>query len=349
MTDGRINASENGKRGTPSAMSDAVGSRLIGESRVFRDVVNLARRLAKSDLPVMLIGETGTGKELLAEEIHRLSGRRGELVDVNCAAFPRDMVEAMLFGHRRGSFTGAHEDARGLIEAADQGTLFLDELQSLAPEAQPKLLRVLESGEVRRVGETSKRRVRLRTVAAAQPAISERAARGQFRQDLLQRLCGAVIWLPTLAERRGDIPLLAQHFARSLGATSSDLALELLQSYNWPGNVRELRLVVERAACLTDGPVISTDAMLESLRVGISLLAGDSVVADRRLSPKDRVLAVCAAHNWNAAATARALGLGRTTLFKELRSLGISLRATRSLADYRARRIEAHRSSDPAE
>lgn len=329
--------------------SDSAGGLLIGESKAFRDAVALARRLARSDLPLVLVGETGTGKEVLAAEIHRQSGRRGELVDVNCAALPREMIEAMLFGHRRGSFTGAHDDARGLVEAADQGTLFLDELQSLASEAQPKLLRVLESGEVRRVGETGKRRVRLRTVAAAQPSIRARVAKGQFRQDLLQRLAGAVIWLPTLVDRRADIPLLATHFARSLGAAPSDSALDALQEYAWPGNVRELRLVVERAACLTDGPIITAEIMLESLRVGVSLLASSSPASDRSLSPKERVLAVCAAHNWNAAATARALGLGRTTLFKELRSLGISLRETRSLADVRARMIETNGASDSPE
>ncbi len=322
---------------------------LVGDARAFREALALARRLAKSDLPIMLVGETGTGKELFAQEIHRQSDRRGELVDVNCAALPRDMVEAMLFGHRRGSFTGAHEDARGLVEAADQGTLFLDELQSLAVEAQAKLLRVLESGDVRRVGETVKRRVRLRTIVAAQPSIGARVARGQFRQDLLQRLAGAVIWLPTLFERRGDISLLAKHFASSLGTTPSDSALEVLESYSWPGNVRELRLVVERAACLTEEREISSDVIRESLRVGVSLLVRAKEGADQLLSPKDRVLAVCAANNWNAAATARALGLGRTTLFKELKALGISFRATRSLADVRARMMDAEAMAEEVE
>ena len=313
---------------------------LIGASRVFRDAVALAHRLSKTELSLMLVGETGTGKEVLANEIHRCSARRGEFIDVNCAALPREMVEAILFGHRRGAFTGAHEDSKGLVEAAHHGTLFLDEVQSLEREAQPKLLRVLESGEVRRVGETQKRQLNLRIISAAQPSIGSRVAKGEFRQDLLQRLGGAVIWLPTLIERRGDIPLLATHFARSLSASPSDSALEVLEEYSWPGNVRELRLVVERAACLADGSVITAETMLESMRVGVALLARSAAAPDQTLSPKERVLAVCAAHNWNAAATARALGLGRTTLFKELRSLGISLRETRSRADVRANMIE---------
>jgi DNA-binding NtrC family response regulator len=332
----------------PDGGSESANRSLIGDSKSFRDAVALARRLAKSDLSILLVGETGTGKDVLAKEIHRYSARRGEMVDVNCAALPREMVEAMLFGHRRGSFTGAHQDACGLIEAANHGTLFLDELQSLAPEAQPKLLRALESGEVRRVGETDKRRVQVRTIAAAQPSIRAHIAGGHFRQDLLQRLAGAVVLLPRLIDREGDIALLATHFARSLGLVLTQAAIDALHDHNWPGNVRELRLVVERAACLADGSAIMADTMCESMAAGVSLLNTGAQDSQGNLSPKDRVLAVCAAHNWNAADTARALGLGRTTLFKELRSLGISLRETRSRADMRARVLEANGERDTA-
>lgn len=310
-------------------------SLLVGTSPRLRLVVERARQLARTDLPLLLVGDTGTGKELLASEIHRASGRPGLLVDVNCAALPREMVESILFGHRRGAFTGAHEDARGLIEASDRGTLFLDEIQSLSPEAQPKLLRVLEGGEVRRLGDTSKRQIRMRTVAAAQPGILDAVREGTFRQDLLQRIAGAVIRLPALADRVEDVPLLARHFAMQSGVAIAEDAVAYVSGLEWPGNVRELRLVIERSACLAESGRITRATVEAAQELSLTREPGIADMGGGGLPTRERVVAACAAHGWNAEATARALGLGRTTLFKHLRSLGISLREERATLEHR--------------
>ncbi|MBK6456929.1 MAG: sigma-54-dependent Fis family transcriptional regulator [Gemmatimonadetes bacterium] len=309
-----------------------------------QETLALARRLAPSGLSILLVGETGTGKELLAQEIHRVSARPGPLVDVNCAALPREMVEALLFGHRRGSFTSASSDAIGLVESAHRGTLFLDELQSLAPEAQPKLLRVLESGEIRRIGETRKRVVRLRTIAAAQPSLGRVIGAGGFREDLLQRLAGVVIHLPALHERRDDIPSLARHFGLMCGARPTDAAIDVLVDHEWPGNVRELRSAIERAACLAGSETISADTIRRALRLGTAQL----VMLPRERGTesstvKTRLLRVIAEHNWNAAAIAQALGVGRTTLFKELKEYGISLRELRTDTEQRVEHLSRQR------
>ena len=245
------------------------------------------------------------------------------------------MIEAELFGHRRGAFTGAAESTAGLLEAAKDGTLFLDEVLSMPPEAQVKLLRVVENAEVRRIGETMKRPTHFRLIAAVQDDVVVQAAEGNLRLDLLERLAGLVIQLPTMAEREGDIPLLAEHFATLLGRTLGAGAEEVLGSHSWPGNVRELRFVIKRAASLCSDPVIPARALAESISHGSALitLAAKAlhnptvVVAE---SPRERVLAVLAVHNWNAERSAQALGLGRTTLFKHLQAWGISIRRERA-------------------
>lgn len=323
-------------RGERPASSPAAADPLVGDSQAFRNAIAQARRLASTDLPLLIIGETGTGKELLAAEIHRASGRQGSLVDVNCAAIPRDMVESLLFGHRRGAFTSAHDDSRGLVEEADRGSLFLDELQSLSLDAQPKLLRFLESGEVRRLGETHKRRVRVRTVAAAHPAIMDALRSGAFRNDLMQRLAGAVIRLPTLAERPGDIRVLARHFAARLGLAVTDDAIALFENRAWPGNVRELRMVIERAACLSETTRLSASTIGASLEMSLSMEVAEAGYGDARALPtRERLLAALASHDWNVIDTAQSLGLGRTTLFKHLRHLRISLRSERTAIEHR--------------
>lgn len=306
---------------------------IVGESAMLRQAVSQAARLAKTGLPILLVGATGTGKDLFAQEIHRWSGRSGRLVDVNCGALPQDVAEGLLFGHRRGAFTGAVENTLGLIEASDGGTLFLDELASMPVEAQSKLLRVLENGEVRRVGETAKRKIRLRVVAALQEDTAERVAKGSLRFDLLQRLAGALIELPALAAREKDVLLLANHFARSHGRTLGLGTEPVLMAHNWPGNVRELQLAVIRAAELCDESVIPARVLAESINLGLSLLAPPVPLhpgSGTRMSTRERLIAVCAAHDWHGLRTAQALGLGRTTLFKQLKAYGVSLREERS-------------------
>lgn len=313
-----------------------VPSRIIGQSASISRARSIAQRLAATRLPLLLVGATGTGKELFAEEIHAWSGRRGPLVDVNCGALPRDMAEGLLFGHRRGAFTGAHEDAKGLLEAADGGTLFLDELTSLPLELQPKLLRALESGEIRRLGETVKRRVELRVVSAAQPVLLRLLRTGEFREDLFQRLAGAVVALPPLAERRDDIPELGAAIVHHYRRRLSEGAVHVLQQHSWPGNVRELRLVVERSVHLSEHQVIPASAIREALVAG-TLPSADMSPATP-ISARERVLALLDANGWSVERTAQLLGLGRTTLFKELKALGISLRTARADVAWRAER-----------
>lgn len=316
--------------------SESAVPRVIGTAPAFLLAVRAALDFAPTALPILILGETGTGKEVLATAVHAASRRPGPFVDVNCAAIPREMIETTLFGHRRGAFTGAHDDSAGLMEAADRGTLFLDELQSMSAEAQPKLLRVLESGELRRVGELAKRRVGVRVIAAAHPSILSAMEHGGFRSDLLQRLAGVVVRLPALAERRQDIRPLAEHFADRAGARLTDLASRMLEDTVWPGNVRELRMVVERAAHLSEAGVVDDHVVRRALDmrlIGAVDHSADPAVSG--LPTRERVVAACMAHEWNAEATARALGLGRTTFFKHLRALGISLRAERGDISHR--------------
>lgn len=209
--------------------------------------------LGRSPLPVLVLGESGTGKDVLARAVHRWSRLPGEFVPIHCGAIPRDLLESELFGHARGAFTGAAGDKPGLIEAADGGTLFLDEIGEMGPEAQMKMLRVLESGEVRRLGDLKPRRVSLRLVAATHRDLEAEIAAGRFRLDLYHRIRGVVVRLPPLRERRGDIPLLAARFLSEAGGGEllwrSD-AMARLVTLPWPGNARELRAAVLQAAHL---------------------------------------------------------------------------------------------------
>ena len=242
-------------------------AQFIGQSGVFLDAMERASRAAPMRRPVLVIGERGTGKELIAERLHRLSPRWGEpLVTLNCAALPETLIEAELFGHEAGSFTGATKARVGRFEEADKGTLFLDELATLSMGAQERLLRAIEYGEVTRIGSSRPMRVDVRIVAATNEDLPAMAARGRFRPDLLDRLSFEVITLPPLRAREGDIAVLTDYFGRRMGSELgwdrwpgfSRGAMAVLERYNWPGNVRELRNVIERAvyrwgAC--DSPV----------------------------------------------------------------------------------------------
>lgn len=231
-------------------------AQFIGQSGPFLDAVERASRAAALNRPVLVIGERGTGKELVAERLHRLSPRwAGPLVTMNCAALPETLIEAELFGHEAGAFTGATKARVGRFEEADGGTLFLDELATLSQGAQERLLRAVEYGEVTRIGSSRAIRVDARIVAATNEHLPALVEKGRFRADLLDRLCFEVINLPPLRVREGDIPVLADHFARRMAAELGwprwpgfgKHAAEQLETYDWPGNVRELRNVVERA------------------------------------------------------------------------------------------------------
>ncbi|QJQ32989.1 phage shock protein operon transcriptional activator [Sphingomonas lacunae] len=231
-------------------------TRFVGQSSAFLDSVERATSAALLHRPVLVIGERGTGKELIAERLHRHSNRwSGPLVTMNCAALPETLIEAELFGHEAGAFTGATRARPGRFEEADGGTLFLDELATLSTAAQERLLRAVEYGEVTRIGSSKPLRVDCRIVAATNEHLPDLVARGKFRADLLDRLSFEVITLPPLRAREGDIAVLAEHFGQRMAAELGwsmwpgwgPQASALLEAHDWPGNVRELRNVVERA------------------------------------------------------------------------------------------------------
>lgn len=235
----------------------------IGQSLAFLDAVERASRAAPLNRPVLVIGERGTGKELIAERLHHLSSRwAGPLIIMNCAALPENLIEAELFGHEAGSFTGAAKTRHGRFEEADGGTLFLDELGTLSMPAQDRLLRAVEYGEITRIGASKPISVDVRIVAATNENLPAQVEKGKFRADLLDRLSFEVITLPPLRARDGDVPLLAEHFARRMaveldwpnwpGFTAR--AMAQLETYPWPGNVRELRNVIERAVYRHEDP-----------------------------------------------------------------------------------------------
>jgi psp operon transcriptional activator len=235
----------------------------IGQSLAFLDAVERASRAAPLNRPVLVIGERGTGKELIAERLHHLSSRwAGPLIVMNCAALPENLIEAELFGHEAGSFTGAVKTRHGRFEEADGGTLFLDELGTLSMPAQDRLLRATEYGEITRIGASKPISVDVRIVAATNESLPSLVDKGRFRADLLDRLSFEVITLPPLRSREGDVPLLAGHFGRRMSAELewtnwpgfSPRAMGELEAYHWPGNVRELRNVVERAVYRHEDP-----------------------------------------------------------------------------------------------
>jgi psp operon transcriptional activator len=235
----------------------------IGQSLAFLDAVERASRAAPLNRPVLVIGERGTGKELIAERLHHLSSRwAGPLIIMNCAALPENLIEAELFGHEAGSFTGAAKTRHGRFEEADGGTLFLDELGTLSMPAQDRLLRATEYGEITRIGASKPISVDVRIVAATNENLPAQVDKGKFRADLLDRLSFEVITLPPLRARQGDIPLLAEHFARRMAVELdwsnwpgfTPRALAALEAYHWPGNVRELRNAVERAVYRHEDP-----------------------------------------------------------------------------------------------
>ncbi|MEY4642346.1 MAG: hypothetical protein RLZZ227_2340 [Pseudomonadota bacterium] len=242
---------------------DSQADRMIGESATFLQMQEHISRLAPLNKPVLIIGERGTGKELVAARLHYLSRRWDQsFLKLNCAAFNENLLESQLFGHESGAFTGATKQQKGYFERADNGTLFLDELANTCMSMQEKLLRVIEYGEIERLGSSKPLTVDVRLVGATNVDLPQMAAEGKFREDLLDRLAFAVITLPPLRERREDIPVLARHFAismiKELGREYfpgfSKTASSALLEYDWPGNIRELKNVVERCVYLSEDP-----------------------------------------------------------------------------------------------
>jgi two-component system nitrogen regulation response regulator NtrX len=305
---------------------------LIGDSAAMREVRALIERVGPTEARVLVTGESGTGKELVAAAIHAASRRAGRaFVTVNCAAIPRDLVESEMFGHERGSFTGATERRLGRFELAHEGTLFLDEVGDLSGEAQAKLLRTLESGELQRIGAERSLRVDVRLVSATNRRLEEEVQEGRFREDLFFRLNVFPLHLPPLRERLEDLPSLVAHLSERVrprhAATFTPAALEALASYAWPGNIRELANLVERLTILS-GPTVDDAAVRQVLRGGPSAvpsLPSPGRPLNEALDDFERRIigAALAQAEGNVAEAARALQTDRANLYRRMRRLGL--------------------------
>jgi transcriptional regulator with GAF, ATPase, and Fis domain len=309
---------------------------VIGQSRAMREVLSRVKRVAETRVTVLLTGETGTGKEVVARAVHDQSRRQDALfIAQNCAAIPESLLESELFGHRRGAFTGASHDKKGLFEVADGGTLFLDEIGEMPHALQSKLLRVLQDGEIRPVGAEDARRVDVRIVAATNRDLQKEVAEGRFREDLLYRISTFTLALPALRERRDDVPLLAQAFlvryAKDLGKVASAFtqeALEVLAAYDWPGNVRELENEVQRALLeIEDGELVGAHHLSARVRGdgAARAVAPPTGTLRDRMDAVERVLVAEALRQVgnNKTKAAKNLGLTREGLHKKLKLLGI--------------------------
>lgn len=304
---------------------------IVGKSSALSDVVSQARKVAATDVSVLINGETGTGKEVFAQAIHSASGRRGEaFLALNCSAFSRELLESELFGYKAGAFTGAVKDKKGLLEEANHGTLFLDEIGEMALELQSKLLRVLETGEFVKVGDTKTTHVDVRILSATNRNLKEEIANGRFREDLYFRLSVFRILLPPLCQRRDDILLLAQYFigqyARQIGRTAPSLSTEaknIFLAYPWPGNVREMMNAIEHALIVCEDEITRHDLPIDMLTGDTSTAADDSF--DLKSVERNHIIKVLHHTHGNKTETARLLKIGLTTLYRKIEEYGINI------------------------
>jgi two-component system nitrogen regulation response regulator NtrX len=319
----------------PAAPADSDSFGILGDSAPVHALLDQLKRIGPSQGRVLITGENGSGKELVALAIHRLSKRSaGPFIKLNCAALPRDLVESELFGHERGAFTNAVQSRKGRIEQADGGTLFLDEVGDLALEAQAKLLRALETGELERVGGSRTITFDVRFIAATNKDLPAAVQSGAFREDLYFRLNVLPLHVPPLRERRADIPLLARHFLAAVCASEGreslrlgDDAAELLADYAWPGNVRELRNLMERAAVLVAGEEVRAEDLVVWLESTGAREEGVGLRGEIERREADAVRRALDSAQWNVTQAAAALGIDRTNLHRKIRKYGIERRA----------------------
>jgi two-component system nitrogen regulation response regulator NtrX len=313
---------------------------IVGKSYAIRSLIEKIEKVAATPARVLVTGENGTGKELVARALHRQSPRKAKpFVEVNCAAIPSELIESELFGHMKGSFTGAVQDRAGKFEQADTGTLFLDEIGDMSVSAQAKVLRVLQDGVVTRIGGSKPVQVDVRVLAATNKNLEEEIAGGRFREDLYYRLNVVPLHVPPLRERREDLPLLVQHFVSVLsereGMTPRAFApeaLERLGQYDWPGNVRELRNTIERLLILASGPrigaadvdrLVGKRAVEDSAGLG-SLLECRTFEEFKAAAERAFLLAKLREHDWNVSETARLLDMPRSNLYKKIERYGLT-------------------------
>jgi formate hydrogenlyase transcriptional activator len=307
---------------------------IIGESPLWQEVLTQVHQVGQTDAPVLIEGETGTGKELVAKAIHEKSSRKDRpLIKVNCAAVPRELFESEFFGHMKGAFTGAFNDRLGRFQLADTGTLFLDEVSEIPLELQSKLLRVLQEGCFERVGDDNTRKVDVRVIAASNRNFDEEMLQGRFRKDLYYRLGVGLIFVPPLRERKEDIPLLASHFCekftKTLNRPWNPLSIEnikQLQDYDWPGNIRELQNVIERALIISTDRNISFD--LKNKKRNQSEAVAQEVISDeqRKDLEKENVLAALEKCYWKIygpGGAAELLGVQPATLAYRIKKMGL--------------------------
>ncbi|MDX1589170.1 MAG: sigma-54 dependent transcriptional regulator [Oleiphilaceae bacterium] len=333
--------------GAPDSAASSDPSRImVGQCEAMQKVFRLIRKVAPTDTTVLIMGESGTGKELAAQALHELNHRASHpIISVNCAAIPETLIESELFGHEKGAFTGAVSARTGLIEAADGGTLFLDEIGELPAEAQARLLRVLQEGEIRRVGSTQSRKVDVRMVAATHRNLRAMTRTGEFREDLYYRLNVMQIRLPPLRERCEDILMLAQRFIERIASklghghlSLSPEAMRLIETYRWPGNVRELENAIERAIILCDGNVITPELLdldqEDEVRIPSGLVNSEEPGAvqgqDEEEPPSDLSLEDYFQHfvlenqdRMSETELAQKLGISRKSLWERRQRLGI--------------------------
>jgi DNA-binding NtrC family response regulator len=327
-------------------VADGQFGRMLGSSAAMRRVFEMAERVAATDATVLILGESGTGKDLLAQEIHQRSPRAGQaFVAVNCAALPENLIESELFGYERGAFTGAAQQRKGKFELADGGTIFLDEIGDMNPVTQAKVLRVLENRKIERLGGSHSIDVDVRVISATHRDLPAEIAAGKFREDLYYRLRVVTLEVPPLREHKEDIPMLAESFLQQFTARHnrpaklSRAALDMLAAYDWPGNVRELRNAIERSLVLSRGDEITVSDLPEEVREGRALAAAagkgesrdgeNAYLAESDFREARRQFEIMylkrklEEHRWNVSKTAAVVGLHRQSLQEKLRELGI--------------------------